>query len=287
MARITKSNKEVSVLIRSGHAVSDHGGSSGFNTKGNSIGLSIDDKEDEESEETEDVDEEEIDLEDTLIGSLIDEDELVSRKPKCPEFNEECDMKNPQFRIGMKFRDFKQFKEVVKNYGIKNRYVMAFKPNSKKRCKAICKRGCPFYLWASSTMKDGSTIQIKSGKLEHECSKDQHNRHVNVDWIARNYLEQFRVDPSWKISGIIQVVKTNQEVQISRLKAYRAKSITLRCDEGKFQCMYVYLAPLREGFLAGCKQIISVDGCFLKGLYGGQLISVVGIDANDCIYPVT
>lgn len=68
MARITKSNKEVSVLIRSGHAVSDHSGSSGFNTKGNSTGLSIDDKEDEESEETEDVDEEEIDLEDTLIG---------------------------------------------------------------------------------------------------------------------------------------------------------------------------------------------------------------------------
>ena len=50
--------------------------------------------------------------------------------------------------------------------------------------------------------------------------------------------------------------------------------------------MYVYLAPLREGFLAGCMQILSVDGCFLKGLYGGQLLTAVGIDANDCIYPV-
>ena len=50
--------------------------------------------------------------------------------------------------------------------------------------------------------------------------------------------------------------------------------------------MYVCLAPLREGFLAGCRQILSVDGCFLKGLYGGQLLTAVGIDVNDCIYPV-
>ena len=54
------------------------------------------------------------------------------------------------------------------------------------------------------------------------------NKHVNVDWIARNYLEQFRADPSWKIAGIIQAVKSNQEVDISRLKAYRAKCIAHR-----------------------------------------------------------
>ena len=159
--------------------------------------------------------------------SSTDEDELVFNKPKYSEFNKECDMKDPQFKIGMKFRSFKQFKEVVKNYGIKNRYVMNFKPNSKKRCKAFCRKGCTFYLWASPMMKDGSTVQIESGNLKHECAKDHNNRYVNADWIARTYLEQFRVDPAWKISGIIQAVKTNQEVNISRLKAYRAKCIAL------------------------------------------------------------
>lgn len=112
-------------------------------------------------------------------------------------------MKNPQFKVGMKFRSFKQFKKAVKNYGIRNRYAMNFKHNSKKRFKAFCKRRCPFYLWASPMVKDGSIVQIKTRKLEHECAKDHNNRHVNANWIARAYLEEFRVDPGWKLVGII------------------------------------------------------------------------------------
>ena len=77
-------------------------------------------------------------------------------------------------------------------------------------------------------VKDRSIVLIKSENLEHECVRDHNNRYVNADWIARTYLEQFRADPAWKISGIIQAVKTNQEVNISRLKAYRAKCIALR-----------------------------------------------------------
>ena len=29
----------------------------------------------------------------------------------------------------------------------------------------------------------------------------------------------------------------------------------------------------------------SLNGCILKGMFGGQLLTVVGINANDCIYP--
>ena len=61
--------------------------------------------------------------------SLTNEDELNLSRPKYSKFNEEFDMKNPHFKIGMKFRSFKQFKGTVKNYGIKNMYVMNFKSN--------------------------------------------------------------------------------------------------------------------------------------------------------------
>ncbi|XP_039127971.1 uncharacterized protein LOC120264236 [Dioscorea cayenensis subsp. rotundata] len=142
--------------------------------------------------------------------SSTDEDELISKRPKYSEFNDECDMRNPQFEIGMKFRSFKQFKEAVKNYGIRNRYVLKFKPNSQKRCKALCKKNCSFYLWASPMVKDSNTIQIKSGHLKHECARDHNNKHVNAEWITNAYLEQFRADPNWKVSGIIQAVKINQ-----------------------------------------------------------------------------
>lgn len=38
--------------------------------------------------------------------------------PKYAEFNEEVDMKNPIFKIRIKFRSFKQFNETVESYGI-------------------------------------------------------------------------------------------------------------------------------------------------------------------------
>lgn len=29
-----------------------------------------------------------------------------------------------------------------------------------------------------------------------------------------------------------------------------------------------------------------MDGCWLKGRYGGWLLAAVAIDANDCIFPI-
>lgn len=50
--------------------------------------------------------------------------------------------------------------------------------------------------------------------------------------------------------------------------------------------MYVCLSILIVGSLASCRQVISMDACFLKGYYGGQQSTGVGIEANDCIYPI-
>lgn len=35
-----------------------------------------------------------------------------------------------------------------------------------------------------------------------------------------------------------------------------------------------------------CRPFISLDGCFLKGPYGGQLLTAVGLDANNQMYPI-
>lgn len=46
--------------------------------------------------------------------SSIDEDEIDPNKPRYIEFNEEIDVKDPQFKVRMKSRSFTQFKEVVR-----------------------------------------------------------------------------------------------------------------------------------------------------------------------------
>lgn len=43
---------------------------------------------------------------------------------------------------------------------------------------------------------------------------------------------------------------------------------------------------MKEGFIAGCRHVIGVDACFLKGPHKGQLMSAVSRDANNNIYPI-
>ncbi|KAL8157247.1 hypothetical protein AgCh_002087 [Apium graveolens] len=54
----------------------------------------------------------------------------------------------------------------------------------------------------------------------------------------------------------------------------------------RFKRMYVFLGPLKEGFLHGCRPIIGLDDCHLKTLFGGILLTAVTTDPNDGIYPL-
>jgi len=47
-----------------------------------------------------------------------------------------------------------------------------------------------------------------------------------------------------------------------------------------FQRIYICLKGCMESFNS-CRSTIGLDGCFLKGYYGGQLLTAIGTDPND------
>nr|KYP35003.1 hypothetical protein KK1_043982 [Cajanus cajan] len=47
-----------------------------------------------------------------------------------------------------------------------------------------------------------------------------------------------------------------------------------------FQRIYIYFQGCKESFLK-CRPIIRLDGCFLKGYYGGQILAAIEKDPND------
>ncbi|GKB44455.1 mutator type transposase [Tanacetum coccineum] len=53
-----------------------------------------------------------------------------------------------------------------------------------------------------------------------------------------------------------------------------------------FRRIYVCFGALKEVFKAGGRELLGLDGAFMKGQYPGQLITAVSIDANNRIYPV-
>ncbi|KAH1047652.1 hypothetical protein J1N35_038436 [Gossypium stocksii] len=57
-------------------------------------------------------------------------------------------------------------------------------------------------------------------------------------------------------------------------------------DNRLVQRMYVCLQACKDGYRVGCKRIVGLDGCFLKGYHGGYLLVAIRIDANNGIYPL-
>ncbi|GKV51891.1 hypothetical protein SLEP1_g58509 [Rubroshorea leprosula] len=53
-----------------------------------------------------------------------------------------------------------------------------------------------------------------------------------------------------------------------------------------FLRMYVCFSAMKKGFIAGCRRVIGLDGAFLKGPHKGELLTAVGRDANDQMYPI-
>ena len=52
----------------------------------------------------------------------------------------------------------------------------------------------------------------------------------------------------------------------------------------EFQRIYCWVA-LKRGFIEGCRPLVDVDGCHLKGPHGGQLLTAVALEANNQIFP--
>ena len=83
----------------------------------------------------------------------------------------------------------------------------------------------------------------------------------------RNYVEMIRViDVESKVILQTEITKPN--------------------TQPKFKRMYVRYNAQKVGFLRGCKPLVGLDGCHLKGKFGGHILSATVRDGNDNIFPV-
>lgn len=59
-------------------------------------------------------------------------------------------------------------------------------------------------------------------------------------------------------------------------------------DDGKtyFKKYYVCFHGVKSRWLLGCRKIIGLDGCFFTHTCRGQLLTTMGRDANNQMYPV-
>lgn len=254
------------------------------------------------------------------VHSNSDED----GKTRYPEYRRETDLGKVMFKTGMLFCTAKEFREAVREYAIKQGKDIKFVKNETTRVRAICAaKSCPWYILGSLTQK-GEAFQVKSFESEHKCVRAFNIRHANSKWLASKYVDSIRSNPNMPLEHLQDRIKADFIVNVSRSQAYRTKRKAIEMIEGTyleqygklwdycaeirrsnpnttiimktippptedgqptFERLYICLGALKQGMLAGCRRLICMDACHLKGPHGGQLLVAAGIDANNQSYP--
>lgn len=58
------------------------------------------------------------------------------------------------------------------------------------------------------------------------------------------------------------------------------------CRDNRFESVTIsFDAPMR-GFINGCRNVVGLDGCHLKGKYGGCLLSATALDGQNGLVPL-
>ncbi|KAJ9535076.1 hypothetical protein OSB04_un001849 [Centaurea solstitialis] len=173
-------------------------------------------------------------------------------------------------------------------------------------------------------MKKEHSFQVISLKDEHNCSRNfRYGSLINYKWIGSKFGHRIRCNPDIKLVEIAELVLKKYKCHVTPSICSRARSwaineyeksleehygllraygdellrsnpgstvkldVTVNPDEKTyFDRMYVCLHGLKEGWKRGCRRVIALDGCFLKGVCGGELLTAIGRDGNNHIFPV-
>lgn len=184
---------------------------------------------------------------------------------------------------------------------------------------------CPWLLYvAKDTYKD--VWSVRTFKDEHKCLQSREIKACDYKFLSKQILDQVQVNPDIPIKAVQDQLTKQFEVQVSMQKALRAKNkaeIEIRGDHKQqytilrdyveelqktnpnttvrisvqtatdpssptrvFKRMYVCLGALKEGYKACQRELLGLDGAFMRGPFPGQLLTAVGIDSNNGIYPL-
>ncbi|KAK9054930.1 hypothetical protein SSX86_026009 [Deinandra increscens subsp. villosa] len=184
---------------------------------------------------------------------------------------------------------------------------------------------CPWVLLLSKD-KECHTWEIRTLVVEHNCLPLRSLYSCTSSYISKKIVDQVAENPSIPIKAVQEQMQRELQLRISRMKAYRAKAIAKEQVQGdytsqysllrdyvqelksknpgttvkievepvadpsqetrRFKRIYICLGALKRGFKAIGRDLLGLDGAFMKGPFPGQILTAVGIDPNNGIYPV-
>ncbi|KAH9749969.1 SWIM-type domain-containing protein [Citrus sinensis] len=229
-----------------------------------------------------------------------------------------------RLRLGDVFRDVNHFRQVLHEVMIRKGFNISIKYSEPRRYFATCKEAsCPWFV-KGARLNDRNGFWLREYQKKHECKLTKKSVKVTSTWVAEMIKGHVAIDANVKISLLKNYMQEKFRLKIEKLTMYRAREkarILVYGDHSKgyeklfqyaaaihraepgaickvlcdavtipekclFQRFFVAFPAQRNAFLNGCRPFIGIDGCHLKGKYGGVLLAAVASDANKGIVPL-
>ncbi|CAI9293426.1 unnamed protein product [Lactuca saligna] len=183
-----------------------------------------------------------------------------------------------------------ELKNKIKQHVVKTRREIVIIRNDKNRVRAVCKgsipdlievgvggpinkRKCLWVLYASNWSKDADR-EVHTLKMKVFRAKTKANIHVRGAYAGKYSIQR----------DYILELQTRNPYTTVKIKVETEPNP--HCESRIFKRIYICLGSLKKGFAAGKRDYVDLDGSFLKGPYPGIVLTIVGLNGNNCTYPL-
>ncbi|GJV89777.1 mutator type transposase [Tanacetum coccineum] len=112
---------------------------------------------------------------------------------------------------------------------------------------------------------------------DHTCIQSRALKACTSRFLADHVIKSLATNPDIPVRAVQDQMQKQFEVGVSKMKAFREKRIAYDIMTGR---------ALKQGFRTCGREILGLDGGFMSGPWPGQILTAVGVDANNMIYLV-
>ncbi|XP_075074521.1 uncharacterized protein LOC142162109 [Nicotiana tabacum] len=125
------------------------------------------------------------------------------------------------------------------------------------------------------------------------ASKDGRSNNFKVKSIVMSTIVIEQIKTSFATPDTLQIITwirlcLHKNMKVWELKKLIKNELDMQIQVSKivFNSFYVCFYAMKKGWSEGCRSIIGLDGCFLKGICKGQLFVAVSKDGNNQMFPI-
>ncbi|GKD46555.1 heat stress transcription factor B-4-like protein [Tanacetum coccineum] len=194
------------------------------------------------------------------------------------------------FYTGQQFTTPKEAKDRVYLHSIESRRNLKLYKNDSVRIRARCEGKVPVFTMSQGTGPTGPNSRMEAGPSGSSgpttrSKKRKNTVKVNPDIPVKAAQDQLQRELEYYMlrDYVVELQSTNPNTTVKiTVERNTDPSLPTRV----FQRIYVCLGALKLGFKACRRDLLGLDGAFMKGPFPGQVLVAVGLDSNNKIYPL-